>query len=67
MKEFTVKEIADLLEVSKPTVQKAITEASIDPVRIEKNKYRMYSYADTVAIIKAVKSDFDFSVIAKFG
>ena len=61
MKDYTVKEIAELLEVSKPTVQKVVNDLSLEPVRIEKNKYRFYSYADTVGIIKVIKSDFDFS------
>jgi len=60
MKDYTVKEIAEILEVSKPTVQKVINDLSIEPVRVEKNKYRFYSYADTVGVIKSIKSDFDF-------
>lgn len=60
MKDYTVKEIAELLDVSKPTVQKVINDLSIEPVRIEKNKFRFYSYADTVGVIKAIKPDFEF-------
>lgn len=60
MKDYTVKEIAELLEVSKPTVQKVVNDLSLEPVRIEKNKYRFYNYADTVAIIRVIKPDFEF-------
>jgi len=60
MKDYTVKEIAELLEVSKPTVQKVVNDLSLEPVRIEKNKYRFYNYADTVAIIKVIKPEFEF-------
>lgn len=60
MKDFTVKEIAEILEVSKPTVQKVINDLSLEPVRIEKNKYRFYNYADTVAIIRVIKPEFEF-------
>lgn len=60
MKDYTVKEIAEIIEVSKPTVQKVIKDLSIDPVRIEKNKYRFYCYADVVKVIKSIRSDFDF-------
>ena len=65
MMEFTVKQISELLEVSKPTVQKAINELAIIPDRIEKNKYRVYSYEKSVAIIRAIKEDFDFEKLSE--
>lgn len=65
--EFTVKQIAELLGVTKPTVQKAIKALSIKPERTQNNNRGYYSYADTVAVIKSVKSDFDFTTLAEFG
>ena len=67
MIEFTVKQIAELLSVSKPTVQKAIKELAIEPERAQNNNRRYYSYADTVAIIKAVNPSYDFSLLSEFG
>lgn len=67
MIEFTTKQLAELLGVSKPTVQKAINELAIQPERKDNNNRGYYSYADTVAIIKAVKPSFDFALLAKFG
>lgn len=67
MIEFTTKQIAELLSVSKPTVQKAINELAIQPERKDNNNRGYYSYADTVAIIKAVKPSFDFSLLSEFG
>lgn len=67
MIEFTVKQIAELLGVSKPTVQKVIKELSIKPERAQNNNRRYYSYADTVAIIKAVNPNYDFSLLSEFG
>ena len=46
---YTVKDIAELLQVSKPTIQKAINDLQIEPDRIEKNKYRLDSAADAAA------------------
>lgn len=62
---YTVKDIAELLQVSKPTIQKAINDLQIEPDRIEKNKYRLYSAADAAAIIHSVRPDFDLSVLRK--
>lgn len=67
MIEFTVKQIAELLSVSKPTVQKAIKKLAIEPERAQNNNRRYYSYADTVAIIKAVNPSYDFSLLSEFG
>lgn len=62
MKEYTVKEIAELLEVSKPTVQRAINKLSIEASSVIKNKYRCYAFEDVRAIIEAIRPDFDFAV-----
>lgn len=67
MIEYTVKQIAELLGVSKPTVQKAIKELAISPEREQNNNRRYYNYADTVAIIKLINKDFDFSSLLAVG
>lgn len=64
MKTFTVKEIAHILSVSKPTVQKAINLLNIQPDRIEKNKFRYYNQVDVIKIIQYIQSNFDFSGFA---
>lgn len=63
MSEFTVKQIAEALEVSKPTVQKLINKNSIQPVRIAKNKYRYYSLEDAAEIAKKINPSFNVSVL----
>ena len=60
MKQFTVREIADLLRVSKTTIQKYIKAANIEYDCIEKNK-QYYSYQKAKEIIKNIRPDFDFS------
>ena len=67
MTEYTTKQIAELLGVSKPTVQTAINKLSIKPDRKENNNRAFYSYDNTVSIIKAVKPDFDFAVLSSIG
>lgn len=62
---YTVKEIADLVGVSKPTIQKIINENFIEADKIEKNKFRYYSYEKTCFIIRVLKPDFDFSLLPK--
>ena len=62
---YTVKEIAGLLGVSKPTVQKVINENFIEADKLEKNKFRYYSYEKTVFIIRVINPDFNFSIIPK--
>lgn len=57
--EYTVKEIADLLQVSKTTVQKSIKANNIDYDYISKNK-QYYSYEKTKKIIESIRKDFDF-------
>lgn len=53
MKEYTVKQIADLLKVSKPSIQKIITEYGIEPIRIYKGKFRIYDHDDSMKVIYA--------------
>lgn len=65
MCEYTVKQIADMLGVSKPTVQKVINSKDIEADRVEKNKYRYYSAEKAKEIIKELSPDFDFSVLSK--
>ena len=60
MREFTVKDLAELLGVSKPTIQRAINAAAIEANR-EDGQTRYYSYAAAAAISAKVKPDFDFS------
>ena len=61
--EYTTKQIASWLEVSKPTVQKAIKNLEIIPVRKENNNRAFYGYEDTLAIIKEIRPDFDVSSV----
>ena len=63
--EYTVKELAELLDVSKPTVQKVINDNAIQEDKIVKNKYRYYSGQKVLFIIKNIKPDFDFSVLSQ--
>ena len=60
---YTVKEIADLLNVSKPTIQRYINTAAIEPDK-EENQCRYYNFDKAVKIIKAVNAEFDISRIA---
>ena len=57
MKGYTVKEIAELLSVSKPTVQRAIKAASIKADKLE-GQTQIYSYESAVAIIEKIKPEF---------
>ena len=57
MKFYTVKEIADILGVSKTTVQKAIKAAGIEFDKVEKNR-QYYSFEKTKKIIIKVNKDF---------
>ena len=60
MREFTVKDIAELLGVSKPTIQRAINAAAIDAAREDKQT-RYYDLDAAAAISEKVKPGFDFS------
>ena len=59
MREFTVKDIAELLGVSKPTIQRAINAAAIEASREDKQT-RYYSLDAAATISAKVKPDFDF-------
>ena len=59
MNEFTTKQIAEILGVSKPTVQKAIHKLAVKPDRTDNVNRAYYSYADTVAIIKTIRPSFN--------
>ena len=59
MKEFTVKYLAKILEVSKPTIQRAITAAAISASR-EEGQTRYYDLEAAAAISAKVKPNFDF-------
>jgi len=64
MKEYyKVKEIADLLEVSKTAIQNAIKAAGIDYDKKEANKH-YYGLDKTKQIIASIRPDFDFSIFA---
>ena len=62
MKFYTVKEIADILGVSKTTVQKAIKAAAIEFDKVEKNR-QYYSFEKTKQIIVKVNKDFDLDTL----
>ena len=60
MKEFTVKDLAELLGVSKPTIQRAINAAAIEANR-EDGQTRYYNFDAAAVITAKVKPGFDFS------
>lgn len=62
MKDYTVKEIADLLKVSKTTIQKAIKAAAIEYDYIEKNR-QYYTAAKAKEIILIVRPSFEFALL----
>jgi uncharacterized protein YjcR len=62
MKDFTVKELADILEVSKTTVRKTIQRENIAFDYMKNNK-QYYSAEKAKSIIVATKEDFDFSTL----
>lgn len=57
---YTVKDLADILDVSKTTIQKYIKASAIDYDYIEKNK-QYYNEEKAVEIIKGIRKDFDIS------
>lgn len=61
---YTVKEIAELLKVSKPTVQRAINAAAFEADKEDNKHSRFYSYEKAVQIIAAINADFDISLLA---
>ena len=62
MRFYTVKEIADILGVSKTTVQKAIKAAAIECDKVEKNR-QYYSLEKTKQIIIKANKDFDLDTL----
>ena len=54
---YTVKEIADLIGVSKTTIQKAIKSNNLSWQKIERNR-QYYDQTACYAIIKAIRPDF---------
>lgn len=59
MEKFTVKDISELLGVSKPTVQRSIKALGITPIAIVKNKYRIYDREAAKAVILHINPDFE--------
>lgn len=60
--EYSVKQIAELLDVSKPTIQKKVVELDLKPVRIDStNRCRYYAEDDTRRVISKIKPNYDFS------
>ena len=62
---YTVKEIADLLQVSKPTVQRAINAAGIEADKEDNKHSRFYSVEKARQIILSINADFDVASLAK--
>lgn len=60
-KEYSVKEVASLLGVSKPTVQKVINDLKKEPVRIDRGQIRVYSLDDMMDVIRVVRPGLDVS------
>lgn len=65
MEEFTIKQISEYLEVSKPTAQKIADRLQVKPIRIDNTNCRFYNLEDTERIIADRKPDFDFAVLRK--
>lgn len=62
--EFTVKQIAEVIGVSKQAVQKVINKNNISYDSIDKNR-QIYNYETAVIIISLMRDDFDFSKLKK--
>ena len=62
MKFYTVKEIADILNVSKTTIQKAIKAANIEYDKIEKNR-QYYCIDKTKQIIIKINKNFNYDAL----
>lgn len=60
MNEYSIKDIAELVGVSKTAIRKIIKETGIEYDRIDKNK-QIFGYSKTKQIIMEIRSDFDFS------
>ena len=63
MIEFTTKQIAELLGVSKPTVQKTINKLAVRPERTDNRNRAFYSYGNTVKIIAEIRPNYDFTLL----
>lgn len=55
---YTVKEIADILNVSKPTVQRAINTNGIEADKEDNKHSRYYSYEKTKEIVDKINPDY---------
>lgn len=62
MREYTVKDLAELLGVSKPTIQRAINAAAIEASREDKQT-RYYNLDAAAAITAKVRPDFDLLAV----
>ena len=62
MNDFTVKDIANLLSVSKTTISKAIKAAEMECDYVQSNR-QYFSAEKTRQLILAVKPDFDVSFL----
>lgn len=62
--EYTVKQMAELLNVSKPTVQKAIRSLKIKSDRKDNINRAYYSYENTITILRTIKPTFNFAVLS---
>ena len=62
MKDYTVKEIADLISVSKTTIQKFIKNNGIEYDYIKSNR-QYYSFSKVKMIIVGLRGDFEFTEI----
>lgn len=60
--EYTVKDIAELLNISKSTVQRAINTEGLSP-DVEGKQKRLYGYEKTVRIIGILAPEFDISTL----
>ena len=66
MNEYSIRQIAELLKVSKPTVQKIANRLEIKPSRIDdETNRRYYNLEDTERIIAEKEPNFDFAVLRK--
>lgn len=63
MKLYTVKELAELLNVSKSTIQRALQSANILPDEEGVKHTRSYSLEKALEVIRIINPDFDLSSI----
>ena len=59
-KEYSIKDLADILDVSKTTIRKAIQKEQIEFDSVKSNK-QLYSEAKARQIILSINADFDFA------